>query len=125
MTAAVDTAPWVEDLFGAIDAKDTRRFLEFLAPNATFTFGSAAAVQGHDEIEAAVDAFFASIDALKHELGQTVATGSTVICEGISTYTRHDGHVITLPFCNVFEMRDGAIDEYKIYIDIAPLFAEQ
>lgn len=118
-------APWLEELFGAIDAKDTPRFLEFLAPEATFRFGSAAAVEGREAIGAAVDAFFASIAALEHEIRRTVTADGTVICEGISTYGRHDGTEITLPFCNVFETRDGVIDDYKIYIDIAPLFAEQ
>lgn len=118
-------APWLDELFAAIDAKDTQRFLEFLAPDATFRFGSAPAVQGHEAIAAAVDGFFASIASLRHELSRTVTTGSTVVCEGVSAYTRHDGNEIALPFCNVFETGDGAINDYRIYIDIAPLFAEQ
>lgn len=124
MSAAANAVPWLEALFAAIDAKDTRRFLEFLTPDASFRFGSAAAVHGHADIEAAVGAFFASIAALKHEPGLSVTSDDTVICEGLSTYTRHDGTEVTLPFCNVFETREGAIEEYKIYIDIAPLFAE-
>jgi limonene-1,2-epoxide hydrolase len=31
--------------------------------------------------------------------------------------------VITLPFCNVFETDDGLISLYRIYIDVAPLYA--
>ena len=45
-----------------------------------------------------------------------------VICEGETTYTRHDGTQITLPFANVFELEGELISTYKIYADIGPLY---
>jgi ketosteroid isomerase-like protein len=110
-------------LFVSIDAMDTEGFLGFIAPDAEFRFGSTPPVQGHAGIRAAVDGFFSSFAALSHELQRVVADGSTVVCEGEVTYTRHDGSKITLPFCNVFETRDGLISLYRIYIDVAPLYA--
>ncbi len=111
-------------LLAAVDRKDTEQFLSCIAPDAAFRFGSAPAVAGHDAIGAAVGGFFESIASLSHELNQTISSGSALVCEGDVTYTRHDGSEITLPFVNVFELADGLVAEYKIYIDIGPLYAQ-
>lgn len=110
-------------LFVSIDAMDTEGFLAFIAPDGEFRFGSTPTVRGHAGIRAAVESFFSSFAALRHELQRVIAEGNTVVCEGEVTYTRHDGSVITLPFCNVFETDDGLISLYRIYIDVAPLYA--
>ena len=110
-------------LFVSIDAMDTEGFLRFIAPDGEFRFGSAPPVRGHDGIREAVGGFFSSIAAISHELQRIVAEGSTVVCEGEVAYTRHDGSAVTLPFCNVFETAGGLISLYRIYIDIAPLYA--
>lgn len=113
-----------DKLFASIDAMDTQSFLAFLTPDVEFRFGSAPAVSGHEGVRAAVDGFFASIAGLSHKVYRTVVDGDTVVVEGDSTYTRHSGSEITLPFCNVFETDNGRIAVYRIYLDIAPLFAE-
>jgi len=113
-----------EKLFASIDAMDTESFLSFIREDATFRFGSSPAVTGHAEIRAAVESFFSSFAALKHDLQRLIADGDTVVCEGEVTYSRHDGSTITLPFVNVFEVDDGLISLYRVYIDTGPLFAE-
>ena len=110
-------------LFVSIDAMDTEGFLGVIAQDGEFRFGSAPAVRGHDRIREAVGGFFSSIAAISHELQRIVADDNTVVCEGEVTYTRHDGSAVTLPFCNVFETDGGLISLYRIYIDIAPLYA--
>ena len=110
-------------LFASIDAMDTEGFLGFIAPDAEFRFGSTPPVKGHDGIRAAVEGFFSSFAALSHNLQRVVADDNGVVCEGEVTYTRHDGSNITLPFCNVFDVDDGLISLYRIYIDVAPLYA--
>ncbi|MDH3614419.1 MAG: nuclear transport factor 2 family protein [Gammaproteobacteria bacterium] len=112
-----------ENLFASIDAMDTESFLSFIHEDATFRFGSAVPVKGHAAIGAAVEGFFASFAKLRHVLKRQVAEGNAVVCEGEVTYTRHDGSIITLPFANVFEVDDGLISLYRIYIDIGPLYA--
>ena len=114
----------IDNLFAAIDRQDTEAFLGFIAPEATFRFGSAPPVSGHDAIGAAVSGFFGTIAGLSHEIKRTLSSGSALVCEGEVTYTRHDASEITLPFVNVFEVADGLVADYKIYIDIGPLYAE-
>jgi ketosteroid isomerase-like protein len=110
-------------LFVSIDAMDTEGFLGFIAPGGEFRFGSTPPVRGRAAIRAAVENFFSSFAALRHEPQRVIAEGNTVVCEGEVTNTRRDGSVITLPFCNVFEPEDGLISLYRIYIDVAPLYA--
>lgn len=111
-------------MFAAIDSKDTKAFVGFLTDDAVFRFGSAPAVRGREAILAAVDGFFGTIAGCSHDVQNTLASGSTLVCEGEVTYRRHDDTEITLPFTDIFEYDGDLISQYKIYIDIAPLYTE-
>lgn len=124
MSVSDDNAIWLGGLFSAIDAKDTEAFLAYLTNDALFRFGSAPAVHGANEIRAAVNSFFQSIKGSCHQLKNSLADGSTLVCEGVVQYRRLDDREISLPFTNVFEFAGDLISEYKIYIDITPVFAD-
>ena len=111
-------------MFAAIDSKDAQAFVGFLTDDAVFRFGSAPAVRGREAILAAVDGFFGTIAACSHDVQNTLASGSTLVCEGEVTYRRHDDTEITLPFTDIFEYDGDLISQYKIYIDISPLYAD-
>ena len=110
-------------LFASIDAMDTERFLSFIREDGTFRFGSSPSVTGRDGIRAAVENFFATFAALRHDIEKLILQGDAAACEGRVTYTRHDGSLITLPFANIFGVESGLISTYHVYIDIAPLYA--
>ena len=124
MTGAGTEGVNFQKLFASIDAMDTEGFLGFIRDDATFRFGSSPAVTGREEIRTAVEGFFASFAALRHDLHQVIADGDAVACEGEVTYTRHDGSMITLPFANVFRVDGDLISRYRVYIDIGPLFQQ-
>jgi limonene-1,2-epoxide hydrolase len=124
MSDAVAASRETGGLFAAIDANDAAAFVGFLADDAVFRFGSAPAVQGKAAIQAAVDGFFATIAGCSHNVMTTLGSGSTQVCEGAVTYKRLNGSEITLPFVDVFEYQGDRIAEYKIYMDISPLYAE-
>ena len=46
-----------------------------------------------------------------------------LVCEGDVTYTKLDGSEVTLPFVNIFEIDGGLIVDYRIYVDVGPLYA--
>ena len=110
-------------MFAAIDAQDSDAFVAYLTENATFRFGSAPPVQGRSAIRAAVDGFFGTIAGCTHRIDRTLRDGATLVCVGEVTYDRHDGSAVTLPFTDVFDFDDGLIASYRIYIDVAPLYA--
>jgi len=112
----------LDDLFKAVDAKDTERFLDFLVDQASFRFGSAPPAKGKEAIRNAVDGFFSTIASCRHVLARIVAEGDVIICEGEVTYTRHDASKISFPFANFFELDGELISAYKIYIDAGPLY---
>ena len=120
----VETASGIDfkDLFASIDAMDSERFLSFIHEHGTFRFGSAPPVHGHAGIRQAVESFFATFSALRHDLQRIIGGGPEVAVEGEVTYTRHDGSEIALPFANIFGVEDGLISTYHVYIDIAPLY---
>jgi len=113
---------WLQQLFSAIDAKDTPRFLEFLVEDAVFRFGNQPLRRGKQDIGAGVGAFFDSIEASHHEVADSWAHPDHVICHGLVTYTRKDATRITLPFANILSLRGGLIKSYLIFADISPLF---
>ena len=124
MSSEVTETEWLPGLFASIDAKDTERFLGFLTEDATFRFGSAPAACGHEAIAQAVGGFFDSIAGLSHTIDNVWTGPGNVMCEGEVCYTRHDGRQVTIPFADAFDMQGGKISGYRIYIDMAPLFAE-
>lgn len=115
---------WVIQLFQSIDRMDTKTFLTFLSDDAQFKFGNAPPAVGKTMIGKAVDGFFQSIKATRHNILHTWEHPDAVICQGEVTYTRHDGSQLTLPFVNVFGMKGNVIKDYLIYIDIGPLYAK-
>ena len=119
-----DASPWLRQLFAAIDAKDTQRFVGFLAEDATFRFGNQPPVHGKPAIGAAVQAFLDSIKACRHEVLGSWRHPDSVVCHGRVTYTRADDTRITVPFTNVMLTRGELVSDYFIFVDSAPLFAE-
>ncbi len=123
MSATDNIAHKIDALFASIDQNDTEAFLGFLTDDAEFRFGSAPPVQGRDAIGRAVSEFFASIAGCTHVLSETWTGPDSFACEGEVTYERIDGSRITLPFADMFSLRGEKICGYRVYIDIAPLFA--
>jgi ketosteroid isomerase-like protein len=116
-------AHWTDELYKAIDAKDTKRFLSYLTEDAQFRFANHPPAVGQAAIGAAVDGFFASIRGSRHAILHNWEPPGHLVSQGMVTYTRHDGSNLTLPFVNVFNMRGHLIQDYLIYIDATPLYA--
>jgi len=114
---------WWLALFAAIDAKDVPRFLAFLTQDAEFRFASAPSVYGHEAVGALVRGFWDAIGGSRHRLIRSWEDAETAVCEGEVTYVRKDGSTLTVPFVNVFYLRDGRIARYLIHIDNSGLFA--
>jgi ketosteroid isomerase-like protein len=124
MSAMHEEESRLDELFSAIDTKNTEAFLNFLTEDATFRFGSAPEICGHAAIREGVNGFFGTIAGSKHHLDHVMADGSTLVCEGTVQYQCLDGRELTIPFVDIFEYADNLISAYKIYIDISPLYSD-
>jgi ketosteroid isomerase-like protein len=118
-----DATTWLRQLFAAIDARDTQRFLGFLAEDATFRLGNQPTLRGQTAIGAAVQGFFVSIKGCRHEVLGSWRQPDGIVCHGRVTYTRADDQQVTVPFANVMLMRGEQVSDYLIFVDLAPLFA--
>lgn len=112
----------INQLFKAIDSKDAKTFLTFLAPSCIFRFGNIAPVTGKHDIELSVNAFFESLESLTHEICDVWNVSDGVVCHGNVSYTRKDGTVLTVPFANILKGKERNITEYLIFADTSKLY---
>jgi ketosteroid isomerase-like protein len=110
-------------VFATFDAQDVSTLADFMTDDVMLRLGNAEPIKGKTGLVDAVNAFLASIAAVRHEVLHVYTDGDIAIVEFDVHYTRHDGDVVTLPCCNVFRLRDGLIAEYRSYMDAAPVYA--
>jgi len=85
--------------------------------------GNADLVEGKAKFREAAAAFVASINAIRHEIMSPSSVDDVVIAEMDVHDERLDGKKVKLPVCNVFRVRDGLVSEYRVYLDIGPVYA--
>jgi len=120
----METKTWLEKIGKTIDAKDSVGFANFLTEDGIFRFGNQPDVKGRKAVADYVAAFFGMIKSSEHEIVNFWQQGDCIIWQGKVLYTRLDEKKITVNFCNIFYMKGELIEQYLIYIDNAPLFAE-
>jgi limonene-1,2-epoxide hydrolase len=111
------------DLFADIDSMEPDRFARHLAEDVSFRFGNADTVHGRDATRDVWASFCAGIDGVRHELVDQWESGDAVIAEAFVTYTRKDASTVTLPVVTIYRSSGELIDDYRIFMDVAPLFA--
>ena len=118
----------IRELFAALDAGDIESVLGLMTEDVAFRFGSADPVVGHAAMAAQFALMAGAIASLSHRLlavWTTAEPDPAVICEMTVTYRRHDGSQVMLPCANVFRLQDGRVADYRIYMDVNPVFATQ
>jgi ketosteroid isomerase-like protein len=111
------------ELFADIDSMVPDRFAAHLAEDVTMRFGSADPVHCRDAVRDAWAGFCESLDGVRHSLVDQWRSDHGNVVEAQVTYTRKDGSEVTVPVATIYRERDGLIADYRIFIDLAPLFA--
>jgi ketosteroid isomerase-like protein len=120
-TAAEDT---VRAIIEATDAADVDWVSDLVTDDIRLQFGSAEPTVGKQVLIDGAVAFNASIASIRHDVNALWTVESdVVITEMMVHYERLDGHSVSLPCTNIFRVRDGKIADYRVYMDIAPVFA--
>lgn len=112
-------------LFAAIDRGDIRAAVGYMHEDVVLWFGNLDPVHGRDAIESLNVEFTSQLRGVRHELHDVwtpAGEGDVRIVRMTVHYTRLDGDVVSLPCCNVYRLRDGAIVEYRVYMDAGPVF---
>jgi ketosteroid isomerase-like protein len=118
--------PARENLFADIDSMDADRYAAHLAENVVMRFGNAESVHGRRAVRDTWASFCTGIAGVSHELIEQWEAGPATIAESNVTYTRKDGSTVTVSAVTVYRSNrdDGLIEDYRIFIDLAPLLAE-
>ena len=114
-----------DQLFADIDSMEPDRFAAHLAEDVTMRFGNADPIHGREAVRDAWATFCQDLNGVHHDLVEQWHIDGTAIVEARVTYTRGDDSEVTVPVATIYRERDGAIADYRMYIDLAPLFAGQ
>lgn len=122
--APVPGPEFIRDVFARVDAFDPPRFAEIFAPDGTMVFANGDPMVGPDAIVAGVGGFFSTIDGLSHRILHEWHEGDASVARLETTYDRKDGKQVTVPVVSIIRRRDdGLVADYRVYFDIAPVFA--
>jgi ketosteroid isomerase-like protein len=118
-----DTARRFHRFFAAFDAHDVTTLMGLVTDDIQLRLGNMETVHGNVAFVEAVNAFFASVGGVHHEILHVYDDRDIAVVEFDVHYKRLDGEVVALPCCNVFRLRDGLIAEYRSYVDATPVYA--
>lgn len=122
-TAPLAPLHHAQAIFAAFDAKDIVALAALMTDDVRLQIGNAGVVNGKAGFTRALEAFFASVAGFRHTVTNVWSDVDAVIAELQVHYTRLDGAELTLSCCNVFRIRDGAVADYRVYMDINPVYA--
>src|SRR5688572_11992608 len=111
------------DLFKDIDSMEPDAFARHLSDAVRFTFGNAETVVGRDNGRGGWAGFAKRTPGAHQDVLEKSAQGSAPIVESTVTYTRKDGTTIALPVVTIYRGEGELIEDYRIFMDVAPLFA--
>lgn len=115
---------FTEHVFAVVDKGDVEGFAALFAADGRFVFGNADPLVGRAAIAGGVEAFLAGISGLRHEIRNRWVVGADTVAELGVEYDRADGRCVRVPAVTIFTRDDaGLITDYRIYVDLAPLFA--
>ena len=113
-----------ERVLAAVDSMEPGAFAEFLAEDARMVFGNAEPLVGREAIIAGVQGFFSTINGLRHHIVNQWYVDADTVAETEVTYSRLDGKSVSIPVVSIWHTRaDGLIDDYRIFFDVAPVYA--
>ena len=113
----------VAQIFADIDSFDPDRFAAHLTEDVFFQFGNGEPVTGRAAVREAVAGFFSTIGGLTHHIRDTWQVGDVAIAQIDVEYLRKDGKTVTIPNADILTFDGDLASDWRIYIDLAPLYA--
>ncbi|MGW7066797.1 nuclear transport factor 2 family protein [Streptomyces sp. NPDC054855] len=123
-TRATEGRRDVARIFRDIDTFDPDKFVAHLTEDVVFRFANSPELIGRLAVRRGVADFFATIAGLSHRLLRTWEIDDIVIVQTEVTYTRTDGRQITVPNADILTFRGGKAQNWRIYIDLTPVYAD-
>ena len=116
--------PLYRAMFEDIDRMDAAAWANWLTDDARFRFGNGDETTTRDAARQGLADFYGLIDGVSHRMLDHWEKEATTIVRSDVTYIRKDGATVTVPIVTIYHERDdGKIDDYRVYGDVAPVFA--
>ena len=114
-----------DELFADIDTMEPEAFAGHLAEDVTMRFGNAPELHGREACRQTWADFCALVDGVRHDIVQEWRTDDATVAQTDVTYTRKDGGRVTVPVVTIYRTGgpDGLITDYRVFLDLAPVFA--
>src|ERR1700760_1709239 len=114
----------LSDMFAALDRGDIDGYLEYLAPGASLRFANNPAVVGRQANKESLQRFYEVFKWCRHAPCQPWPPTKGPGGEADVSYERTDGREVHVPAVTIcrFDEHD-LVDDYRIFVDLAPLFA--
>ncbi len=110
-------------IFADIDSFDPDRFVAHLTDDVVFRFANNDPAVGRGAVRDAVAGFFSTIDGLTHHVLNVWDVGDTTIAQIDVEYRRKDGKSVVVPNADILVFDGDLVKDWRIYIDLAPVFA--
>ncbi|WP_028924519.1 nuclear transport factor 2 family protein [Pseudonocardia acaciae] len=113
-----------EAYFKAVDSRDAAAVAGFFAADGRMTFGNNEPLVGPAAVEQVIAGVFAAVAGIEHRILRDWYPGDDTLTEADVTFTKHDGSQVTVPAAVHWHATpNGKIDDMRVYIDLAPVFA--
>ena len=116
---------WMRDYYRSVDRMDMDGYLAWHTDDVRFRFGNGPTTTGKAAIREGLDQFWGLIGGLRHEFVCLWDTPEAGIAEAIVVYTRKDGSQVSIPSTTILRKHGNLVQDVRIYMDLAPLFAPQ
>jgi hypothetical protein len=115
----------VREMFLAGESMHVENFVKSYNDDALYQFSNFPIVYGPQGIIDSSQGFLAKVKYCVHHIRNLwEVDDSTLVCEMTVTYHRHDGKEFTLPCSDTIRVKNGKVQELRIYMDIGPVLAD-
>lgn len=108
----------IQDFIQAFNNKDVDAIMEFFTDDAIYHNMPSGPVQGTEAVQKLIASFVVPAESIDWEILNIAQTGNTVLTERIDRFTL-GGKPVNLPIMGAFDMRDGKIEAWRDYFDMA------
>jgi len=113
----------VAKIFAADAALDLEGFISLLAPDVRFRIGNQPLLEGREAVRTAIAGLFALMQHIEHHPIQLWVEGDRIALQAEVTFRLTNGQEVKLPYMNALQVVDTLICDYRIHIDLQPVFA--
>lgn len=123
---AIGVADWPATFLSDADRLDLPTLMNWFADDIDLRLGNMPPIHGKEGAQQAFEQFWSMLKGMSHERVQLVMEGNCAFQGSIVTYTRLDGKAVSMPVASHLRLAsEGRLNRLWIYIDLAPLFAEE